>query len=233
MIFIKKVAVYHATNASESKAYVYERTMQKLREYASKFGSIEKEYLDKSLLLSQQPEKEKLFHELKNYDVLVVKSFRFLSQNIGVVITELYDMFKGMEVYSTDDGCLYMKEPPYEKHLKTAVYHSTSVVSGNRKVEDPVCKETQIEIIKHFIKNKTCWELEDVYCDDIEYQSEKTQTGLLKLIENSSKYDLVICRHFNLVNKRSAKFFSYRNRMKLDMYSMREGCLAWERGNEK
>lgn len=126
-----------------------------------------------------------------------------------------------------------MKEPPYKEHLKAAIYHSTSAVSCNIKVDDPISKETQIDTMKLFIKNKTCWEMADIYCDDIEYQSEKTQTELMKLVENSSKYDVVICKSFNLINKKTAKFFTLRNSIKLDIYSLREGYLAWERGNQK
>lgn len=68
---MNKVAIYHFTDKSNKRPIVNEKQMTFLRDFASGYGTIEKEYLDKSLKKCEQEEKEKLIREIGEYDILV------------------------------------------------------------------------------------------------------------------------------------------------------------------
>ena len=46
---MNKVAIYHFTDKSEKRPIVNEKQMSLLRDFASEYGTVRKEYLDKSL----------------------------------------------------------------------------------------------------------------------------------------------------------------------------------------
>ena len=49
---MNKVAIYHFTDKSEKRPIVNEKQMSLLRDFASEYGTVEKEYLDKNALAS-------------------------------------------------------------------------------------------------------------------------------------------------------------------------------------
>ncbi len=233
---MNKVAIYHFTDGSEKRPIINEKQMIALREFASRYGTVVKEYLDKSLKKGEQEEKEKLFQEIGKYNSLVTKDFYHISKNTGTCIGLMQQFLSfGVKVYSIEDGSFAFTETPFDKELNVAVYHSkfadnTPSAKGRRR-GNSITVQTQIEIIKLFVKTKTRWKIIDVYVDEAEGQSDDKQKNLLQLIENKNKYDLVVCKDFNRIHWRTAKFCERRNKLELDIYSLKEGYLKFERRN--
>ncbi len=233
---MKKVAIYHFTNGSEKRPLINEKQMIALRKFASGYGSIEKEYLDKSTKKCAQEEKQKLIEEIINYDVLITKDFYHISLNTGTCISLLQQfLMVGVETHSIEDGCFTFTDIPFEKELNVAIYHAKyediAPSVKQQKKGNCITARTQVDVLQLFVKKKTKWKVIDVYIDEAQVQSDKNQRNLLALIENREKYDLVLCKDFNTIHWRTAKFCKRRNEMQLDVYSIKEGYLKYERGD--
>lgn len=233
---MKKVAIYHFTNKSENRPIVNEKKMIALREFACAYGVVEKEYLDRSLKKCEQVEKRKLVREIDKYNVLVTNDFYHLSKNTGACIALMKEFLdKGIEIYSMEDGCFTFVDVPFDKKYKIAIYHSKyvegTVSTTKQKRGNSITMQTQIDILELFVRTKTKWEIVDVYVDEAQGQSDSKQSNLLKLITNKDKYDLVLCKDFNIIHWRTAKFCKRRNEMQLDIYSLKEGYLKYEGRN--
>lgn len=224
--------------------------MHELRNYASKFGTIEKEYLDKTLILCKQFEKQKMFKEIGNYDILVIWSFNQMAQNVNVILSQLMEIqSKGVAVYSLKDGYFHFNmnnnrlnhltkqdhfiiaNAPFEQKLKVALYHSIchNQTKYGRKVEPPIKMQTQIDVFNLFIKTKTNWEVIDIYKDETEWQSDKTQLAMKEMLENHEKYDLIVCQKLCCIHQKTSKFLKRAKAMGCDIYSLKEGYLKMER----
>ena len=229
---MNKVAIYHFTDKSEKRPIVNEKQMSLLRNFASGFGNVEKEYLDKSLKKCEQEEKKKLIQEIERYDILVTKDFYHISKNTGTCIGLLQQFLAvGVQTHSIEDGCFTFTDVPFNERLNVAIYHSkyvdNSPSANTWKRENEITVQTQLEIMRLFVKQKTQWKIADIYVDEAQGQSDEKQVNLLELIKNSEKYDLVLCKNFNNIHWRTSKFCKRRNDMKLDIYSLREGYLKY------
>lgn len=229
---MNKVAIYHFTDKSEKRPIINEKQMVLLRDFAKQYGTLVKEYLDKSLKKCEQEEKKKLIQEIGEYDILVTKDFYHIAKNTGTCI-ELLQQFlsQGVQTHSIEDGCFTFTDVPFDKELNVAIYHSKYIdntpSSDRWKRGNDITVQTQLEIMRLFVKQKTQWKIADIYVDETQGQSDSKQVNLLKLIKNSEKYDLVLCKNFNNIHWRTAKFCKRRNDMKLDIYSLREGYLKY------
>lgn len=229
---MSKVAIYHFTDRSEKRPSVNEKQMDILREFALGYGTIVNEYLDKSLKKCEQIEKEKLIQEIGGYDVLVTKDFYHISKNTGTCIALLQKFLSlSVETHSIEDGCFVFAKSPFNKKLNVAIYISKYVDNSSsfnkQKQGNSITIQTQIEILKLFVKSKTKWNITGIYVDQAKGQSDEKQVNLLELIKNNNRYDLVICKDFNTIHWRTAKFCKRRNDMKLDIYSLKEGYLKF------
>ncbi len=229
---MNKVAIYHFTDKSEKRPVVNEKQMVLLRNFAAEYGTVEKEYLDKSLKKCEQEEKKKLIQEIGEYDILVTKDFYHISKNTGTCIGLLQRLLSvGVQTHSIEDGSFVFTDVPFNKELNVAIYHSKYIdnaPSANKwKRGNEITVQTQLEIMGLFIKQKTKWKTADIYVDEAQGQSDAKQVKLLELIKNSEKYDLVLCKNFNNIHWRTAKFCKRRNDMKLDIFSLREGYLKY------
>lgn len=233
---MNKVAIYHFTDKSEKRPIINEKQMIILREFASDYGIVEKEYLDKSLKKCEQEKKQVMMEEIINYDVLVIKDFYHIAVNTGACISLLQRfLMLGVETHSIEDGCFTFSEAPFDKKLNIAIYHAkyedNTPSAQKQKKGNCITAQTQVEVLCLFIKKKTNWKVIDVYMDEAQGQSDDKQKGLLELIKNRKKYDLVLCKDFNTIHWRTAKFCKRRNEMELDIYSIKEGYLRYERRN--
>lgn len=230
---MNRVAIYHFTDGSEKRPIVNEKQMIALREFASGYGIVEKEYLDKSIKKCEQEEKQTLMEEIINYDVLVTKDFYHIAINTGTCISLMQQFFvMGVETHSIEDGCFTFSEAPFDRKLNVAIYHAkyedNSPSASQQKKGNCITAQTQVDVLRLFVKKKTDWNVIDVYVDEAQGQSDDKQKSLLELIENRRKYDLVLCKDFNTIHWRTAKFCKRRNGMQLDIYSIKEGYLKYE-----
>ncbi len=231
---MNKVAIYHFTDDSGKRPIINEKQMVILRRFASGYGTIMKEYLDKSLKKCEQKQKQELMEEIADYDVLVTKDFYHIAVNTGACISLMQKFLTmGIKTYSIEDGKFTFSDTPFDRELNIAIYHAkyedNTPSAQMQKKGNSITAHTQVDVLRLFAKKKTNWKVVDAYIDEAKGQSDDKQKNLLKLIENRKKYDLVLCKDFNTIHWRTAKFCKRRNELKLDIYSMKEGYLKYER----
>ena len=73
---MSKAAIYHFTDGGSKRPIVYEKELNRVREYAASIGCDEVSvYLDKTLKKSEQHQLDKMLQEISHYDALVMKDF--------------------------------------------------------------------------------------------------------------------------------------------------------------
>lgn len=231
---MNKVAIYHFTDKSEKRPLINEKQLIALREFASIYGILVKEYLDKSLKKCEQNEKRALIEAIADYDVLVTKDFYHIAVNTGACISLMQKfLMMGVETYSMEDGRFVFSDIPFDKELNVAIYHAkyedNTPSAQLQKKGNCITAQTQVDVLRLFAKKKTNWNVVEAYIDEAKGQSNDKQKNLLELIKNRKKFDLVLCKDFNVIHWRTAKFCKRRNELQLDIYSIKEGYLRYER----
>lgn len=231
---MNKIAIYHFTDGSNKRPIINEKQMTALREFASGYGIVEKEYLDKSLKKYEQKEKQMLIEEIMNYDLLVTKDFYHIAINTGACIRLMkHFLTMGVETHSMEDGSFVFSAIPIDKELNVAIYHAkyedNTPSAQMQKKGNCITAQTQVDVLRLFAKKKTNWKVVDAYIDEAKGQSNDKQKSLMQLIKNREKYDLVLCKDFNTIHWRTAKFCRRRNELGLDIYSIKEGYLKYGR----
>ena len=222
----KKVCIYHFSNASQ-RPIVNQKQMNLLQDFASSIGEVEKIYLDFTLKQSEQIQRQQMIEEISAYDILVMKDFYHLARNTGVCIELLQEFsLQGVKTITMEDGSFSFQDAPFDRKLKICVYHSKYKEDGDRTIE------TQINIFKTFVSNKTNWKIVDVFVDEANSQSDSVQTEIFKVIKNKEKYDLLLIKDFNSLHWRTAKFCHRRNELQLPIYSLKEGYLLYEKESD-
>ena len=226
----KKVCIYHFTNTSK-RPIVNKKQMDLLQDFAASMGEVEKIYLDFTLKQCEQIQKKQMIKEISSYDILIMKDFYHLSRNTGVCIELLQEFsLQGVKTITMEEGSFsfQFQDTPFDKKFKVCVYHSKYKEDGDRTIE------TQINIFKTFVSQKTNWEIVDVFVDESNSQSDKVQTEIFKVIENAKqgKYDLLLIKDFNTFHWRTAKFCHRRNELQLPIYSLKEGYLPYEKESD-
>lgn len=219
-----KGCIYHFTDKSEKRPIVYQKQLNELRKFAAEYGKVTHEYVDKSLRQCEHTEKQQMIANIDDYDFLVTKDFYHLCRNTMACIDLMKGIGdKGIQIHSIENGSFHLGNAPFDVPLKVGVYHSKFRESNERQIE------TQMDIFDLYIKDKTKWQVVDKYVDEAKEQTDDAQVELRRLIENSSRYDLIIVKDFGTFHWRTAKFFSRREELKLPIFSLKEGYLDYRR----
>lgn len=220
-------AIYHFTDGSEKRPIVNQKQLNILEQFAISQGfSVGEIYCDKSLLKCEQSEFDRFMSDTDRYDVLVTKDFYHISKNTMKcmsVMKELRD--KGIQVHSIENGCFSWEEAPFDKPLRVATYCCRFGTPNEMKQIIPVHND----ILKLFADKKTQWTVIDQYFDESEHQNDGEQTQLMELIKNKDKYDLLLVHNLNDVHWRTANFCKVREQLHLDIYSLQEGFLKYNK----
>lgn len=220
-------AIYHFTDGSEKRPIVKQKQLNILEQFAISQGfSVGEIYCDRSLLKCEQSEFDRFMSNADRYDVLITKDFYHISKNTMKcmsIMKELRD--KGIQVLSIENGSFFWEEAPYDKPLRVATYCCRFGTPNEMKQIIPV----QNDILKLFTNKKTQWTVIDQYFDESEHQNDGEQIRLMELIKNKDRYDLILVHNLNDVHWRTANFCKVREQLHLDIYSLQEGFLKYNK----
>ena len=220
-------AIYHFTDGSEKRPIVNQKQLNMLEQFAISQGfSVGEIYCDKSLLKCEQSEFDRFMADIDKYDVLVTKDFYHISKNTMkcmFVMKELRD--KGIQIHSIENGSFSWEEAPFNKPLRVATYCCRFGTPNEMKQIIPVHND----ILKLFADKKTQWTVIDQYFDESERQNDGEQIQLMELIKNKDNYDLLLVHNLNDVHWRTANFCKVREQLHLDIYSLQEGFLKYNK----
>lgn len=222
-------AIYHFTDGSEKRPIVKQKQLNILEQFAISQGfSVGEIYCDRSLLKCEQSEFDRFMSNADRYDVLITKDFYHISKNTMKcmsIMKELRD--KGIQVLSIENGSFFWEEAPYDKPLRVATYCCRFGTPNEMKQIIPV----QNDILKLFTNKKTQWTVIDQYFDESEHQNDGEQIRLMELIKNKDRYDLILVHNLNDVHWRTANFCKVREQLHLDIYSLQEGFLKYNKSS--
>lgn len=220
-------AIYHFTDGSEKRPIVNQKQLNILEQFAISQGfSVGEIYCDKSLLKCEQSEFDRFMADIDRYDVLVTKDFYHISKNTMKCMSVMKDLRdKGIQIHSIENGSFSWEEAPFDKPLRVATYCCRFGTPNEMKQIIPV----QNDILKLFVNKKTQWTVIDQYFDESERQNDGKQIQLMELIKNKDNYDLLLVHNLNNVHWRTANFCKVREQLHLDIYSLQEGFLKYNK----
>ena len=223
----KKAAIYHYTDGSTKRPKIYENHLQDLCQYAAAQGFIVTDiFCDKSLQKNKHTEFNRFIANCADYDVLVTEDFHHICKNTMQCIKTMKELSaQGISVYSKKDGIFTFQQPPLDISLKVATYNCRFGPPNDLKQIIAV----QNDIFKLFVKQKTNWTIIDQFTDESESQNNGEQTNLQKLISNRRNYDLLLVHNLNDVHWRTSNFCKTRESLKLDIYSLQDGFLKYNK----
>lgn len=220
-------AIYHFTDGSEKRPIVNQKQLNMLEQFAISQGfSVGEIYCDKSLLKCEQSEFDRFMADIDRYDVLITKDFYHISKNTMKCMSVMKDLRdKGIQIHSIENGSFSWEEAPFDKPLRVATYCCRFGTPNEMKQIIPVHND----ILKLFADKKTQWTVIDQYFDESERQNDGEQIQLMELIKNKDKYDLLLVHNLNDVHWRTANFCKVREQLHLDIYSLQEGFLKYNK----
>ncbi len=223
-----KAAIYHFTDASEKRPIVNEKQLNKLTEFATSLGYTDVEiFCDKSLLRSEHPEFDRFMSCAEQFKALITKDFYHISKNTMKCMSLMQELRdKGIPIYSMENGSFRWKDAPFDKPLKVATYCCRFGTSNEMKEILPIKRD----ILTLFTNKKTNWTIVDQYFDESEHQNNGEHSELMRFLKNKDKYDLLLVHNLNDVHWRTANFCKIREQHQLDIYSLQEGFLKYEKG---
>ena len=220
-------AIYHFTDGSEKRPIVNQKQLNILEQFAISQGfSVGEIYCDKSLLKCEQSEFDRFMADIDRYDVLITKDFYHISKNTMKCMSVMKELReKGIQIHSIENGSFSWEEAPFDKPLRVATYCCRFGTPNEMKQIIPVHND----ILKLFADKKTQWTVIDQYFDESEHQNDGEQKQLMELIKNKDKYDLLLVHNLNDVHWRTANFCKVREQLHLDIYSLQEGFLKYNK----
>ncbi len=222
-----KAAVYHFTNSSGKRPIVYQNQLNILEDFtASKGFSVSEVFCDLSLVRRERSEFDSLLSTADNFDARVTKDFYHISKNTMKCMSIMQELKnKGIQIYSIENGSFSWEDAPTDEPLKIATYLSWFGTPNEMKDVVPV----RNDILSLYAKKKTNWTVVDQYFDQSFRQKDGEQIELQRLLENRDKYDLLLVHNLNDVHWRTANFCKIREQLQLDIYSLQDGFLKYER----
>ena len=220
-------AIYHFTDGSEKRPIVNQKQLNMLEQFAISQGfSVGEIYCDKSLLKCEQSEFDRFMADIDKYDVLVTKDFYHISKNTMKCMSVMKELReKGIQIHSIENGSFSWEEAPFNKPLRVATYCCRFGTPNEMKQIIPVHND----ILMLFTDKKTNWTVIDQYFDESERQNDGEQIQLMELIKNKDNYDLLLVHNLNDVHWRTANFCKVREQLHLDIYSLQEGFLKYNK----
>ena len=212
-----KAAIYHFTDGGNIRPIVYQKELDRIKQFAADIGYSDAEvYLDKSLKKKEQVQLQNLLQDISNYNALIMKDFYHLRKNTGAFMDDLITLSnRGVNIYTIEDGSFQLSTASFEQPLRIALYYCGLEIVG-RSIE------LQFEIMNYFVRTCTNWKIIDEYADTSGNKKDGNQKQLQELIKNHDKYDLILVQSFNDIHWRTAKFCKVRHQIQRDIYSMHE-----------
>lgn len=227
LINTMKAAIYHFTNSSNKRPSINQKQLNNLNDYAMSLGCDDVEiFCDKSHLICERSEFNKMLSSIKQFDLLITKDFFHINKNTSMcmnIVKQLKDI--GIHIYTLENGKFTWIEAPFDQPLKIATYCCRFGTINEMKQIIAVNND----VLKMYATKKTEWTVIDQYFDESQYQNDGEQPELKKLIQNKDRYDLLLVHNFNDIHWRTANFCKVRKQLHLDIYSLQEGFLKYNK----
>ena len=173
-----KAAIYHFTDGGNIRPIVYQKELDRIKQFAADIGYSDAEvYLDKSLKKKEQVQLQNLLQDISNYNALIMKDFYHLRKNTGAFMDDLITLSnRGVNIYTIEDGSFQLSTAPFEQPLRIALYYCGLEIVG-RSIE------LQFEIMNYFVRTCTNWKIID---EKMLIDSGKYYT-IIKALKNDEK----------------------------------------------
>lgn len=223
----RKAAIYHFTDKSTKRPKIYLDQLEALKKYAASIGLMDVDiFCDMSLRRFERAEFDRFLSIAGHYDALVTKDFYHIAKNTGKCMQILQDLKdQNVQVYTVENGAFSWDNPPFMEPLRVATY--TCHYGTKDEIKNVV--SVRNDICRIFIDHKTSWNLMDQFFDESLKQRDGEQIQMTKLINNKNMYDLLLVHNLNDVHWRTANFCRIREKLGLDIYSLQEGFLKFEK----
>jgi DNA invertase Pin-like site-specific DNA recombinase len=220
-------AIYHFTDGSEKRPKIYKDQLNRMEEFATSNGfTVTEIFCDRSLLQSEHPEFNRFLSCCEQFDVLITKDFYHISKNTAKCMSLMRELQeKGIQIYTLENGFFSWEDAPFDKPLRVATYCCRFGTANEMKEIVPV----QNDILALFTHKKTNWTVVDQYFDESEHQNDGEQVQIMELLQNKDKYDLLLVHNLNDIHWRTANFCKARELLQLDIYSLQEGFLKYNK----
>lgn len=212
-----RAAIYHCTDVSSKRPVVYQKELERIKGLASSMGYRDAVvYLDMSIRKRGQVQAVRLWEDISGYEALLMKDFSHLEKNTGEFISSLAHLAgMGVEVHTVEDGSYVFEQPPFGKPLKAAAYYCAAGSAG-------YSAGLHLDVMDYFVRTHTRWELSGRYADMSGNIKDGSQGHLQELISDRDRYGIVLVQSFLDIHWRTAKFCTFRNQLRADIYSMHE-----------
>lgn len=223
----QKAAIYHFTNESKHRPKIYRDQLKALEEYAVSVGfDVADVYCDMSLKRSERTEFDRFLSNCDQYDALITKDFYHIAKNTGTCMKSMQELRdKGVKVYSPENGIFVWEDAKFDEPLRVATYTCHFGTPNEMKEVIPV----RNDIFTLFTDKKTKWTIVDQFFDESLHQNDGEQIQMMELLKNRDKYDLLLVHNLNDAHWRTANFCKIREQLHLDIYSLQEGFLKYEK----
>ena len=223
----RKAAIYHFTNESKRRPKIYRDQLKALEEYAVSVGfDVADIYCDMSLKRCERTEFDRFLSECDQYDALITKDFYHIAKNTGACMKIMQELrSKGVQVYSPENGIFVWEDANFDEPLRVATYTCHFGTPNEMREVIPV----KNDIFTLFTDKKTKWTIVDQFFDESQHQNDGEQVQMMELLKNRDKYDLLLVHNLNDVHWRTANFCKIREQLHLDIYSLQEGFLKYQK----
>ena len=223
----QKAAIYHFTDKSTHRPKIYRDQLHALKVYAVSVGydTIDV-FCDRSLKRSERTEFDRFLSNAGDYDVLITKDFYHISKNTGKCMKILQFLKEqSVQVYTAENGAFSWNDPPFTEPLRVATY--TCHYGTQDEIKNVVSLRN--DICRLFIDHKTSWNLVNQFYDESSKQRDGEQIQMAELITHKDDYDMLLVHNLNDVHWRTANFCRIREQLGMDIYSLQEGFLKYEK----
>lgn len=224
---MQRAAIYHFTDKSAKRPIYYKNQVKILENYAASKGlDVVDVFCDMSLNRCERVEFDRFLSCCDRYDTLVTKDFYHISKNTGRCIRVMQELRRhGVRIYTLDNGSFSWEDPPFEERLRVVTYTCHYGTPNEMKEVIPI----KNDILTLFTRKKTNWTVVEQYYDESFYQKNGEQVQMQELIKNRTKYDMLLVHNLNDIHWSTANFCRVREQLRLDIFSLREGFLKYDK----
>lgn len=229
--FPLRAAIYHYTDVSSKRPGVYKKTIQSILDFASDCGYSNTEiFCDFSLKKYEQTEFIRFLSCANQFDALFVMDYTHICKNTKEcmrIIRELAE--NGLRVYTLRDGIFQWDIPPFTSSLRVATYCCHLAPACKIKESIPI----ENDILKLFVCKETNWNLIYQFSDENPNQTLGVQPQFEELFRHKDDYDLLLVHNMNDIYWRTAEFCKRRSLFQKDIFSLQDGFLPYNKGDDK
>ncbi|WP_026495414.1 recombinase family protein [Butyrivibrio sp. WCD3002] len=222
----KRAAIYHFTDGLRLKS-ICDNEIARIKEYAASKGYDDVDvFCDVRTSREEHEVLDELIQKRNQYSAVFARDYFHYNKYI-LKVKEMLRMFDedDIHVYTKDDLPLsFSSNAPFSENLNVISYccHWT-------KHSDPNDLKLKNDILRHFVKNETNWNLLTQISEEERKGHAGIQPGLSHLLEMKDSYHIILVDSISSIHWRTHNFCEKRGLLEKDIFSLREGFIKFER----